>query len=710
MQQLDIFDFMFKRFMFKKEKPIRLVELFSGIGFQRMALELAEIPYEVVGTSEIDRFAIEAYEAIHGDNHNLGSITDITGKDMPRNIDLMTYSFPCFTADTLIMTSVGYKKIIDVAIGDLILTHDNTFKKVLRTLDNGKKETMTIKGMGIHEITTTPNHKFYTRKMYRKWNKEIRNSDRLFKKPKWVEAKNLTKQDYLGVAINQNSKLPEQDLLKEHHTNDNFWWIVGRFLADGWVKSNSGIMISCGKHKIKELEEVLGRVDIKYSVYEERTAYKIYIGNKEWNLFFKQFGHGADNKKITNTIFDLPREYLKYFVEGYMAGDGSFTQGVYKSSSVSKELTYGIAQCVAKVYQTPYRIYKHERKSLYNIEGRTGKQLPAYQLVYKKEVRKQDKAFYEDGFIWFPIQAKEKGKVENVYDLEVEKNHSYTANGVIVHNCTDLSKAGTKQGMGEGTRSGLVYEVLRILDELKEIDNLPKVLVMENVPDLIQAKFINEFNSDINRPLEVMGYTNYVMQLNAKDFGVAQNRDRVFMVSILGDYNYIEPKPFILEKRLKDYLDDKVDKDLYLPKETIEDEQGFFKDKGKHIEVKECTLKGYKEAYDGDGIYLNRPNQKRGVVQKGMIQTLKTSYSDLGVVLKEDGGMRIRKLSPNETGKLMGMNPTQISKQLDVVSNSQAYKQHGNGIVAQVLGYVIGMMYYETFEEVKQKIESNVKL
>ena len=102
----------------------------------------------------------------------------------------------------------------------------------------------------------------------------------------------------------------------------------------------------------------------------------------------------------------------------------------------------------------------------------------------------------------------------------------------------------------QGGTSGTVYEVLRLLQVSK-----PKVLIMENVPDLIQASFVSE----IRRELEELGYSNYVERLNAKDYGVAQNRDRVFMVSILGEWYYEFPQKIKLEKRLKDYLEDEVD-------------------------------------------------------------------------------------------------------------------------------------------------------
>lgn len=95
MGQLDLFSVIYPRFMFPKQKKLRLVELFSGIGFQSMGMTLADIDHEQVATSEIDKYAIQSYEAIHGVSNNLGDISELNGADFPRKIDIMTYSFPC---------------------------------------------------------------------------------------------------------------------------------------------------------------------------------------------------------------------------------------------------------------------------------------------------------------------------------------------------------------------------------------------------------------------------------------------------------------------------------------------------------------------------------------------------------------------------------------------------------------------------------------
>ena len=134
--------------------------------------------------------------------------------------------------------------------------------------------------------------------------------------------------------------------------------------------------------------------------------------------------------------------------------------------------------------------------------------------------------------------------------------------------CQDLSVAGKQAGMtkGSGTRSGLLWEVERLLNE---VENLPKVLLMENVPQVHGKKNMEDFQRWIQF-LESKGYSNYWQDLNAKNYGVAQNRNRCFMVSILGSYRYEFPKPIELTKRMKDYLEDEVDEKYYINNEKAQ--------------------------------------------------------------------------------------------------------------------------------------------
>ena len=112
-----------------------------------------------------------------------------------------------------------------------------------------------------------------------------------------------------------------------------------------------------------------------------------------------------------------------------------------------------------------------------------------------------------------------------------------------------------------GTRSGLLWEVERLLHETI---NLPEVLLMENVPQVHGKKFKSDFEKWC-LSLENLGYTNFWQDLNAKNYGVAQNRNRTFMVSILQqNVKYEFPEPFKLKKIMKDYLEDEVDEKYYI--------------------------------------------------------------------------------------------------------------------------------------------------
>lgn len=262
--------------------------------------------------------------------------------------------------------------------------------------------------------------------------------------------------------------------------------------------------------------------------------------------------------------------------------------------------------------------------------------------------------------------------------------------------CQDLSKAGKQRGMtkGSGTRSGLLWEVERILNECKDKDSLPQVLLMENVPDVIGTKNYEDFMKWY-AALENMGYQSYYKVLNAKNYGIPQNRERCFMVSILGDYNYTFPKRIPLRLKLKDMLEESVDKKYYISNSKIEsllttnfncskfenvvqDKYGIsstlcardYKDpkcvvvgttniskyessnriyspKGisptintmqggnlqPKVAVKENTKKGYDIAIEGDSINLEQPNSKtrRGRIGKQVAQTLTTSCNQ-GVI------------------------------------------------------------------------------
>lgn len=275
-------------------------------------------------------------------------------------------------------------------------------------------------------------------------------------------------------------------------------------------------------------------------------------------------------------------------------------------------------------------------------------------------------------------ESKNLGDITKVDETKLPKDIDFLTYGFP---CQDISNAGNKKGLfnedGTKTRSGLFFDALRIIEATK-----PKIAIAENVKNLVSKKFMVEFQIVLDS-LEQAGYNNYWQILNAKDYGVPQNRERVFIVSIRKDIDhglFQFPESFPLKKRLKDVLEDEVDEKYYLSDNTIcyldnlksecaassdgliqvgqmypnggnpqagriYDDQGISPtmdtcsggNRMPKVLVRENTKKGYAEAVEGDSINLERINSKtrRGRVGKQVAQTL-VAFCNQAVVVNED--------------------------------------------------------------------------
>lgn len=296
-------------------------------------------------------------------------------------------------------------------------------------------------------------------------------------------------------------------------------------------------------------------------------------------------------------------------------------------------------------------------------------------------------------------------------DLAIEDTKDYTYILTYSFLCQDLSLAGKCEGMtkGSGTRSGMLWQVERLLEECEE---LPQVLVMENVQQVIGGGNIKDFQA-WELKLSSLGYKNYIKVMNAKDYCIPQNRIRCFMVSILGNYFFKFPMEFELKLRLKDILDNEVEEKYFLSDKMIRYISYTSTSKQlkenydlKRLLIRENTIKGYNEAYEGDGIYINRPYQKRGVVQKGMIQTLKTSGQDVGIVTNQ---LRVRKLTPKEYWRLMGVKDSDFIKVSKNQSSNSLYHLAGDSIVTTCLMAIFGEMLEVDYKEKINKLIEEIK-
>lgn len=309
--------------------------------------------------------------------------------------------------------------------------------------------------------------------------------------------------------------------------------------------------------------------------------------------------------------------------------------------------------------------------------------------------------------------------------------------------CQDFSIAGKQAGgdIASGTRSSLMYETLRIVEKIK-----PKYVLWENVKNILSKKHKHNFDNYINT-MKALGYNSYYQVLNAKDYGIPQNRERVYTISIRNDIdnnNFEFPQKEELKIRLKDILEDKVDEKYYLSNEQINRiKSSTFCTNKRRIQEKEycdtlcardwkdpkcvkvadyrydegirirkngpspcLTLKIGSKSLSGNTLLIKN-NTKKGInitwnkmgnttdISKTLTtacRTLSKNQMSTGVI---ENNLRIRKLTPKECWRLMGFSDEDFEKAQKVNSNTQLYKQAGNSIVVPVLEKIFRNLFKE---------------
>ena len=296
--------------------------------------------------------------------------------------------------------------------------------------------------------------------------------------------------------------------------------------------------------------------------------------------------------------------------------------------------------------------------------------------------------------------------------------------------CTDLSGAGKQKGLknedGTHTRSGLIKFGLDVIKAKK-----PKYIMIENVKALIQKKFINDFYSIINE-IESYGYKCFYPTkedkkgnisptcLNAKDYGIPQNRERIFVICVRNDINleFEFPKGFDRGIRLKDILENNVEDKYYLGDEIQKKFKENYKDIKRKIEIKNKMIcvgqsSDYETSQAARLYYLDKnmgslphcnSGDKTQIIEKEKTELCEGEINGMNY-LGDTTDFKIRKLTPLECWRLMGFDDGDFyhTKELGL-SDSSLYKLAGNSIVVNCLYYI----FKEVFKEyIINKEENN---
>ncbi len=264
---------------------------------------------------------------------------------------------------------------------------------------------------------------------------------------------------------------------------------------------------------------------------------------------------------------------------------------------------------------------------------------------------------------------------------------------IITHGspCQDFSSAGLGLGgdKNSNTRSSLMWETVKIVKHCK-----PKYVIWENVKNVLSKKHKHNFDKYL-KELENLGYTNYYKILNSKFFNVPQNRERLFVVSILGkhkDFNF--PKGVENKKNVMDLLEENVDKKYYLSQDFFDKfvpnknfEYLHMNTDRKPIEV------GYiKKTENGKKHQSNTVYDANNLCGALFAQEYKSPRM---FMIKNNNNIKIRRLTPLECFKLQAFDFYDFQKCSNAnISNTQLYKLAGNSITVTVLEEIFRNLFY----------------
>lgn len=412
---------------------------------------------------------------------------------------------------------------------------------------------------------------------------------------------------------------------------------------------------------------------------------------------------------------------------------GLFDIEVLNTSDISKEsvLSYAAMHCGL----TNELVDTYEK---YPTREEMAQYLTDINLGYEPEKDKY--------FDWFKLIKKKTKDLEkywlackltnNLGDISKIEELPYADFWTCSFPCTDISIAGEMKGLnpGSGTRSSLLWDNIKLLHKAKNNGTLPKYIMFENVKNLVSKKFINDFN-DLIDVLGELGFNTYWEIINGKDCGIPQNRERVFVIAIRKDIDtckYDFPKPFDNGLRLRDVLEDVVDDKYYLSEEAVS--KFKYKEAGENVKQvgwlkksENGTEHQSNMVYSEDGYARTlvagewkaplkimkqvgqlygterEPNPQAGRVYDGdgLSPTIDSCSGGnrMPKILENDTNIQIRKLTPKECWKLMGLTFEDCEKAANVgVVDTHLYKQAGNGIITNCVELLAEHLYKAQYD------------
>lgn len=484
----------------------------------------------------------------------------------PDDREIWSGSCPCFPAGTLIITSDGYKPIESVVPGDMVLTHVGRFMPVSH-VGSEIAECVTVKGQGHPGLTCTSNHPFFARK----------SEGKSLGATGWVEAGSLVgnrwatvasipvikqddfKSEKLGVFYDKSVSMyrakgenkGEPVYIGVYETKDEavaarasavangtvsvrgadgvdvtttaFARFLGYWLGDGWC--SRGSVFLCGsKEDTDLLNQLFSDIGLGASAYVEKTSSRIRCGSHALSKWLtRNFGEYAHGKRIPVWLHGMPEGYRRAFLDGYILADGyeGFQQKgggrFWSASTTSRAVAIGVRVLFNQLGKSAsIRKVTNARKKCV-IEGRTVNENSYYKITAYESAR----SFRFDGIHgWGKVRSVTPAGIHKVYNLAVDGDESYTADGIVVHNCQPFSCAGKQ--LGAADERHLWPEFYRLIRECR-----PAICVGEQVASAAGRDWLSGVRAD----LETLAYEVGAADLCAASVQAPHIRQRLWWMA-----------------------------------------------------------------------------------------------------------------------------------------------------------------------------------
>jgi len=571
---------------------LNVISTFSGCGGSSLGYKMAG--YRVLWANEFVPAAQDTYRANHEGTHvDTSDIRLVTAQSIravigDAEIDIFDGSPPCFGKGTPVVTRRGVIPIESVVAGDEVLTHTRSWQRVVRTMSR-EARTVLVDG----RIVVTPDHLFLTRLKTRP-----RGAIRLDSQA-WRPASEIDTA-FVGTPVIFPSDEAYPDAPCGFEYCYDFWYVVGRWLGDGWVRLSQGdsetisaserrplnatsvACLMCGepsaryarashaslftsycsakcrkrferrRHKRpraavlicaahKEADELLARLlrlGIAVGISKQRSTTRFTLSRRsltEWLI--RLFGRGARYKTMPGWVFGIEAEWRRAIFDGYVDADGHRTvSGTVRAASVSRCLATSFALLAGTLGMTT-SIVVRRRRGEGMICGRKVNVADSYSVQAVRDDGRYTRV--DDGIRWRRLRRQTiPHKLVTVYDLEVEIDHSFVADGVVVHNCASFSTAGkTSKGWGQVRNysdvkqrtDDLFEQYIRLVGELQ-----PRAFVAENVSGMTKGVAIGFFNEYLAK-MKALPYNVEARLLDAQWLGVPQRRVRVIFIGVRKD-------------------------------------------------------------------------------------------------------------------------------------------------------------------------------